>query len=186
MHLKAKMIRTSTILSLIYVIWFVIISWYENLRFGLIIISFPFLIIAIKSYLQFEKTFDNERYIRLTKSDFDFWKIGIALLVMVICIWNIDIYFGIVFVFAGIYLYTEYTISKNRIIKFDENGFDVVGKEKHRGIEEISSIEIHPNNVEIRFREYEILQINKYELIDTKWESFIERINGIKTHANNV
>ena len=88
--------------------------------------------------------------------------------------------------FSIIVLFLEYTVSKRRVITITENGIDELGKNKHRKLDEITSLNIYPNNVEFRFNEKEILQINKSELVQPNWNVFLKNIAEIKTYANNV
>ena len=85
-----------------------------------------------------------------------------------------------------IYLFCEYTVSKRRIISISESGIDELGKNKHREIKEITSFNVYPNNVEIRFNKTEILQINKNELVHPNWEDFTKRIAEINTFSNTM
>ena len=85
-----------------------------------------------------------------------------------------------------IYLFCEYTVSKRRIISISESGIDELGQNKHREIKEITSFNVYPNNVEIRFNKTEILQINKNELVHPNWEDFTKRIVEINTFSNTM
>ncbi|MFD2562623.1 hypothetical protein [Aquimarina rubra] len=152
----------------------------------MILIFLPYLISSFLSYQKFEKIIDDNSHIMLSKNNFDYWNLGFILLIVALCISNLNVYTGILIMLTLIYLFLEYTVSKRRVLFIDKNGIDELGKDKHRKINEITSLEIYTNNVEFRFNEYEILQINQNELVRPNWDDFVKRITELKTYANNV
>ncbi|WP_165150153.1 hypothetical protein [Aequorivita sp. KMM 9714] len=166
---------------------YLIIYELENYELAMLVIFLPFLISSILTFRKFDIfTSENKNHVMLSKSNYNFWNIGFALLIALFCIKNLTIYTGILLLFALAFLFLEYTVSKRRVLTIDESGIVEFGKDKHRNINEITSINIYPNNVEFRFNENEILQINQNDLVQPEWNDFIERITKIKTYANNV
>ncbi|GAA0732557.1 hypothetical protein GCM10009430_45810 [Aquimarina litoralis] len=177
----------SVIFKIIYVlVGYVILFQFKNFELALILIFLPYLISSILSYQKFEKSIDNENHIMLSKSNFDYWNFGFVALIVIFCISDLNTYTAILLILSLIYLFFEYTVSKRRIIFIDKNGIDEFGKDKHREMNEITSLEIYPNNVEFRFNEYEILQINQNELVRPNWDDFVIRITELKTYANKM
>lgn len=117
----------------------------------------------------------------LSKSNFDFWNLGFSGLIIAFCLTNLSTYTGVLLLLVIVHILLDYTVSKRRILFIDKEGINELGKNKFREIREITSLEIHPNNVEFRFNEYEILQINKNELVQPKWNDFVKRITEIKS-----
>ena len=70
---------------------------------------------------------------------------------------------------------------KRRVIIITKNGIDELGKDKHRELNEITMLNIYPNNVEFRFNQNEILQINQNELLQPSWNNFLENIEEIQS-----
>ena len=177
----------SLIFKTIYLaVAYLVIFQFENFKLAMILIFLPYLISSIVSYHKFEKSTENKSHIMLSKSSFDFWNLVFIALIVAFCISDLNIYTGILLLLALIQIFLEYTVSKRRVLFIDENGIDELGKDKHRELKEITSLEIYPNNVEFRFNEYEILQINQNELVRPKWDDFVKIITEIKTYANNV
>ncbi|MGY3795175.1 hypothetical protein [Aquimarina sp. 433] len=177
----------SVIFKIIYVlVGYVILFQFKNFELALILIFLPYLISSILSYQKFEKSIDNENHIMLSKSNFDYSNFGFVALIVIFCISDLNAYTAILLTLSLIYLFLEYTVSKRRVIFIDKNRIDEFGKDKHREMNEITSLEIYPNNVEFRFNEYEILQINQNELVRPNWEDFVIRITELKTYANKM
>lgn len=173
------------ILKLLYIIIaYFVIREFDNYQLILVLLFLPYLSSSILAYKKFENITRSKSYVMLSKGNFDFWNIGFAGLIAVFCLSQLNIYTGILFFSTLIYLFFEYTVSKRRIISINESGIDELGKNKYRELKEITSFNIYPNNVEIRFNKSEILQINKNELVHPNWEDFVERIAYIKTYAN--
>ena len=183
------MIKFSKILifKVIYLaVFYFIIYEFENYELAMVILFLPFLVSSILSFRKFEKITESKKYVMLSKSNYNNWSFIFVAFLIFFCVKNLTIYTGILLLLALIFLFLEYTISKRRVITISEDGIDELGKDKHRKLNEITSLNIYPNNVEFRFNETEILQINQNELIQPKWNVFLENIAEIKTYANNV
>jgi hypothetical protein len=152
----------------------------------MVLFFLPYLISSILLFRKFEKITESENHIMLSTSNFNVWDIAFVGLIVYFCISNLTFYTGILLFSALLYLFFEYTVSKRRVISIDDSGFDELGKNKHRGLNEITSLEIYPNNIEFKFNENEILQINKNELVRPEWNTFVNRIGDVKTYANNL
>lgn len=182
-----KKIGKSILFQVLYLIllYFVIYK-FENYELAMLIFFVPYLVSSIITFKKFEKITETKNYVMLSKSKHNYWNIGFIALLMFICIKELTIYTGVLLMFSIIVLFLEYTVSKRRVITITENGIDELGKNKHRKLDEITSLNIYPNNVEFRFNEKEILQINKSELVQPNWNVFLKNITEIKTYANNV
>lgn len=168
------------------VLFYFIIYKFENYELAMVILFLPFLISSIITFRKFDKITESEKHVMLSKSNYSYWNFGFVALLMYFCFKEITIYTGILLLFAVIFLFLEYTVTKRRIITISEEGIDELGKDKHRELNEITSLNIYPNNVEFRFNENEILQINQNELVQPNWNVFLENIAEIKTYANNA
>ena len=173
------------IFQLIYLaVFYFIIYEFENFEIAMVVFFLPFLASSIMTYRKFEKITESSKYVMLSKSNFNYWNFVFIALLIFFCLKELTIYTGILLLFGLTFLFLEYSVSKRRVITISENGIDEIGENKHRELSEITSLNIYPNNVELRFNETEILQINKNELVQPKWNDFLENIAEIKTYAN--
>ncbi|MFV8226455.1 hypothetical protein [Christiangramia aquimixticola] len=180
-------LSNSIILKTIYlVLAYLVIFVIETFELALILTFLPYLINSIVSYLKFDKSTANKNQIILSKSNFDFLNLVFIAIIIAFCISDINIYTGILLLLALVQIFLEYTVSKRTVLFIDKNGIDEFGKDKHRDLKDITSLEIYPNNIEFRFKEYEILQINQHELVRPNWEDFVKKITDIKTYAKKA
>ncbi|QXP61580.1 hypothetical protein [Olleya sp. HaHaR_3_96] len=175
------------IFKIIYLlVAYLVVSDYQNHDLAMAILFLPYLTTSIIVYRKFEQLMRSKHHIILSKSNFNFWNIGFAGLVVLLCLFDLTIYTGLLLLSALTYLFIEYTISKRRILTINNSGIDALGKNKHRKLKEITSLEIYPNNVEFRFNKNEILQINKNDLIHPTWTEFVDRITHINAHKQET
>ncbi|EAQ40322.1 hypothetical protein MED134_06194 [Dokdonia sp. MED134] len=177
-----KKIGKTILMQAIYLILFYFIIYrFKNYELAMLIFFIPFLTYSILTFRKFEKITESKTYIMLSKSNYNYWNIGFVVLIIFLCLQEITIYKVVLLTFAIIYLFLEYTISKRRVIDITKNGIDELGKNKHRELNEITMLNIYPNNVEFRFNQTEILQINQNELLQPSWNNFLENIEEIQS-----
>lgn len=184
---KMKIISKTLIFYITYLaIFYLVIYRFENFELAMVILFIPFLISSILTFRKFERITKSEKYVMLSKSNYNYWEFGFIALIIFFCIQEISIYKGILMLFAIISLFLEYTVSKRRVITISKNGITEIGKNKHRELNEITSFTIYPNNVELRFNEAEIFQINQNELVHPNWNTFLKDMLEIKTYTKRV
>ena len=176
-----KIGKTIIVQALYLILFYFVIYRFENYELAMLIFFTPFLAHSILTYRKFEKITESNEHVMLSKNNYNYWNIGFVALIIFLCVQQITIYKGILISFAVIYLFLEYTISKRRVIIITKNGIDELGKDKHRELNEITMLNIYPNNVEFRFNQNEILQINQNELLQPSWNNFLENIEEIQS-----
>ena len=143
----------------------------------------PLFITLVIAYIEFEKVTSGNDYIMLSKKTEQDWKLGFFIVVLIMALKNITAYSVILMILVGLYAFLTYTISKRRTFILNTSGIKELNiQKKKRVISEVTHFDIYGNNVEMRFNNNEILQINKNELLYPKWDVFISQMNQLELH----
>ncbi|WP_196888132.1 hypothetical protein [Aureivirga sp. CE67] len=182
--------KKTTIFTLINIAFFVIFTLayfkYDNYTLFMMLAFIPYFISGLFLFRKYLKSLDDKNFVMLTKSNFDYLNIAFLLFIISLSWAGQDMYLYILSSLAFICLVLNILISKKRILNITKEGVFELGKGKHRKIEEITSLNIFPNNVEITFNKNEILQINKHELVKPKWEEFLENIHEMNNKKEKI
>ena len=179
--------KNKNILPYLYSIPFIlgIFLYFKNEDFALMMLCFlipPFITLII-AYIEFEKITSGNDYVMLSKKTVQDWKWGFFILILIIGLKNITAYSVILMILVAVYAFLVYTMSKRRTFIVNTSGVKELNiQQKKRDISEITHFDIYGNNVEMRFNNDEILQINKSELLYPKWDIFISQMNELKLY----
>lgn len=176
------------LLSIISIIAGIFAYWkYEHFELMILLIFIPFFILMILTYIDFEKITRGNDYIMLSKKSIADWKWIFLILIIMVCLKNLTVYSGILIAVIIVHTFLWYTVSKRRVFVINESGVREVNiQEKKRELSEITRFDIYGNNVEMKFNEKEILQINKNELLYPKWDTFVSQMNALDVYVNDT
>lgn len=179
--------KNKNILPYLYSIPFIlgIFLYFKYEDLALMVLCFlisPFITLVI-AYIEFEKVTSGNDYIMLSKKPVKDWKWGFFIVVLVIGLKDITAFSIILMFLVGVYAFLSYTISKRRTFILNASGIKELNiQEKKRDISEVTHFDIYGNNVEMRFNNNEILQINKNELLYPKWDIFISQMSELELY----
>ncbi|MDC9723281.1 MAG: hypothetical protein PSN34_11020 [Urechidicola sp.] len=142
----------------------------------------------VRDYIQFAVAKKKQPHILLSVNNYDYSKFIVIIIMFAFVIFNLksySVYYLYFLPFLIIVLYLQFLKSKRRVLVIDKNGINDLVNPKLRKLEEITSLDIHSNNVEIRFNKVEILQINKNDLLLPPWGEFIDNINELKENLQS-
>ncbi|MFI2744371.1 hypothetical protein ACG2LH_16670 [Zhouia sp. PK063] len=166
-----------------YLAALITVCFYHTYTWAIIIGCHPYMGIAFVNYSRFIKSMGSKDIVMLCKRGMMLPQLLVSLLILIYAVNTINLLNGLLILAVLGYLFLEYTVTKRRTFIINNKGVEEIGKDKYRDFTAITSLEIYPNNIEFRFHENEILQLNSFEVMKPSWEQLVAQITELKANT---